>query len=189
MKNSKKIWNRQVNQHADRTGKSTYSKKIRTEDTLTDMTDRDRIFFDGLLFCFFQPLKHLFVACCPVIDLRTNTMIRTLLVAFIVAANLVSMATSSISPVVPLGNMAPEHACYFLCDICFNHSVSHVTRSPSPFLRDKSVFVTERRQCLAYCKSRKLHLEMFLLSVPGCVKAGTREMTVTVNTGIVLTGF
>ncbi|XP_025105808.1 uncharacterized protein LOC112571190 [Pomacea canaliculata] len=49
-------------------------------------------------------------------------MIRTLLVAFIVAANLVSMATSSISPVVPLGNMAPEHACYFLCDICFNHS-------------------------------------------------------------------
>ncbi|XP_076463476.1 uncharacterized protein LOC143295740 [Babylonia areolata] len=38
--------------------------------------------------------------------------------AMVFALTLALAAASSVLPIIPLKDMAPEHACFFICDIC-----------------------------------------------------------------------
>ncbi|KAL8606624.1 hypothetical protein ACOMHN_025723 [Nucella lapillus] len=38
--------------------------------------------------------------------------------ALVLALTLAVVTSSAVLPVVPLNQMAPEHACYFMCEIC-----------------------------------------------------------------------
>ena len=45
-------------------------------------------------------------------------MIRTEGLVMVFALTLALAASSAVLPIIPLKHMAPEHACYFICDIC-----------------------------------------------------------------------
>ncbi|KAL8583734.1 hypothetical protein ACOMHN_000355 [Nucella lapillus] len=45
-------------------------------------------------------------------------MISTYSLAMVLGLTLALAAASAVLPIIPLKDMAPEHACYFICDIC-----------------------------------------------------------------------